>query len=467
MSRNRKKKNKQANTLILEQPVKFTYTIRLEAILLDIADNISFAIIGSHLCENVFGYKLLDLSEEKNHFKIYINNEKKSRNINIYSFLENLFDGKFSTKEVYEFILDYNKRLAGVYDNIDYTLIDINPFKQEKFEYKPMDIGYTFNSLCYKTYPFGTEQKILKYIPLPLIEDEFGNYYIQIGESDTMFTSHFDSACRQEQIVKLLSFEKDGNTFISSDGNTILSADDKSGVTVMLFMIANNIPGLYYFFIGEERGGIGSGLVANNFNELAYLKDIKKCISFDRRNYYSIITHQSWTRTCSDTFGESLCYELNKYGMDMKLDDTGMFTDSANFIDYIPECTNISVGYFNEHTEKEYQNLTFLESLCKACINVNWSNLTVARDLYPHKQVIERNYDLLMDFKELKFFGEVKLKAQEEKVFIQIKTATSPFEENYEDIKSIYDLFEKYNIDPNMYFVDDNLGSVIINIELA
>jgi hypothetical protein len=46
---------------------------------------------------------------------------------------------------------------------------------------------------------------------------------------------------------------------ISTDGTTTLGADD-TGVSVLIWMMKHNIPGLYYFFIGEEVGCIGSGL---------------------------------------------------------------------------------------------------------------------------------------------------------------------------------------------------------------
>jgi hypothetical protein len=51
---------------------------------------------------------------------------------------------------------------------------------------------------------------------------------------------------------------------------------------------------------------------------------------------------------------------------------------SASFIDDIPECTNISVGYNFEHTET--QNITYLDRLAKASVNVDWSSLPTARD---------------------------------------------------------------------------------------
>jgi len=47
------------------------------------------------------------------------------------------------------------------------------------------------------------------------------------------------------------------------------------------------------------------------------------------------------------------------------LDDGGVYTDSAEFVDIIEECTNLSVGYFSEHTTSEKQDIDFLELLDK------------------------------------------------------------------------------------------------------
>jgi hypothetical protein len=46
----------------------------------------------------------------------------------------------------------------------------------------------------------------------------------------------------------------------------------------------------------------------------------------------------------------------------------------------IPECTNISVGYNFEHTA-ETQNITYLDRLAKASVNVDWSSLPTARKI--------------------------------------------------------------------------------------
>lgn len=57
-----------------------------------------------------------------------------------------------------------------------------------------------------------------------------------------------------------------------------------------------------------------------------------------------------------------------------------MWCDSAVFMDIIPECTNISVGYVNEHTFTERQDIEHLEKLVDACINTDWEGLPVKRD---------------------------------------------------------------------------------------
>ena len=236
-----------------------------------------------------------------------------------------------------------------------------------------------FLKLTSKTYPHGHEHivarqmKKLGLLPKETIQDAHGNYFIKIGDSTTVFASHLDTVSKSHVNVKHVI---DGD-IIRTDGKTTLGADDKAGVTVMSWMIKHNIPGLYYFFIGEEVGCIGSGLASKyDFNE----DDYDRIISFDRRGTGSVITHQSWSRCCSDVFADALCKELNKSGMSYKKDDGGVYTDSAEFVDIISECTNISVGYYKEHSTDEHQDINHLIQLADACLKVDWENLPTKRD---------------------------------------------------------------------------------------
>ncbi len=236
-----------------------------------------------------------------------------------------------------------------------------------------MNIRQTFLQLTQFTYPYGYEDNLLHFLPKNIQKDEFGNYFLRIGDSKTMFTCHLDTCSPKFEKVNHYI----GSQFIETDGKTILGADDKAGMTILLYMIEKNVPGLYYFFIGEEVGAIGSSAASaldfSNYN---------KCVSFDRRGYNSVITHQFYGACCSNIFAKSLSDELNKKNLlfSFSPDPTGIFTDSASFMDEIPECTNISVGYFNEHQVIEKQDILFLINLCEAVVKVDWESLPIHRD---------------------------------------------------------------------------------------
>ncbi|NBP57941.1 hypothetical protein EBU71_15655, partial [bacterium] len=248
-------------------------------------------------------------------------------------------------------------------------------------------IKSTFLKLTSKTYPYGFEDDLVDEMTQlgifkDLTKDDHGNYFLKIGQSRTVFASHLDTACKNHTPVNHVI----EGSIIRTDKTTILGADDKAGVTVMLWMIKHQIPGLYYFFIGEEVGCIGSGLAAKFYETKGHFDRI---ISFDRRGTNSIITHQSSMRTCSDQFAKELASQLNTYRLNFKADDTGVYTDSAEFTSVIPECTNISVGYYQEHTFNEHQDIEHLYKLSQACLQVEWEKLPTKRDMTK----VESKYD--------------------------------------------------------------------------
>ena len=235
-----------------------------------------------------------------------------------------------------------------------------------------MNIKETFLALTSKTYPYGFEKELSSFLPKGYYNDEQGNYYYKIGNSRTAFTSHLDTACKSQ--VKVV--HKIDGMMIRTDGKSILGADDKAGVTILLYMIEKNVSGLYCFFVGEEVGCIGSGFASRDKS----FKEYDRMISFDRRGTESIITHQSSSRCCSDKFANELSKEYSKFGMNLKLDDTGVYTDSAEFTSVIPECTNISVGYYQEHTHNESQDILHLIKIANSSTKVNWESLPTERD---------------------------------------------------------------------------------------
>ena len=243
-----------------------------------------------------------------------------------------------------------------------------------------MRITRKFLQLTKKTYPHGTESGLEKYLPEGYTKDQFDNYYIVVGDKPTtMFTCHLDTACSTQSDVKHVF---DGN-YIKTDGTTVLSADDKAGMTVILYMIKKQIPGVYYFFVGEECGCIGSGKVARDWSNNPFSEQITKVVSFDRRGTDSVITEQWGGVCCSTVFAVELSKRLNSVEktFNYRPDPTGIYTDSAKFISLVSECTNISVGYYGEHGHSEKQDIEHLKKLCKAVCEIDWETLPVSRKM--------------------------------------------------------------------------------------
>jgi len=273
-----------------------------------------------------------------------------------------------------------------------------------------INIKETFLTLTKRRYPKGDEDLAMEIVKsiLPNVnftKDEFANYYTYVAkadgtDSDTMFTSHLDtinsgpygykSGEKWDYVTKTYIKDPDAKVddmsikhvmdgdFVKTDGETNLGADDKAGVTIMMNMISENVPGLYYFFMGEESGCVGSSNLSRVFESKEHPK-MNKCIAFDRRGYDSIITEQHGV-CASDEFAKELSSRFNEYGFWFKPDSTGVYTDSAEFTDVIPECSNISCGYFSEHTKSEKQDLGFLELLAIVSTQIDWETLPIVRD---------------------------------------------------------------------------------------
>ena len=234
-----------------------------------------------------------------------------------------------------------------------------------------------FELLKYKR-PAGsyTEMSMIKkYIdPLPgMRQDLYGNRICQIGESSTMFSCHTDTMHRTPGLQHVLYDDFKKEMFV--EHGECLGADDGGGIIIMIEMIKAKVPGLYIFHREEEIGGKGSKWITVNTPEL--VEGIEKCIAFDRKGTCEVITHQGFERCCSEDFAEQLGFALSGYWFN---DDSGSFTDSANYVDLIPECTNLSIGYYKEHTSKETLDVEHLEQMISDCISLDWESLPTVRD---------------------------------------------------------------------------------------
>lgn len=163
-----------------------------------------------------------------------------------------------------------------------------------------------------------------------------------------------------------------------------LGADNAAGMWLCLEMIAAGVPGAYIFHRGEERGGIGSRGMADH--HYPWLSRFNYAIAFDRRGTGDIITEMMCGVTCSREFALALAAKLNMapgVPLAYRPDDTGSFTDTANYRRIIPECTNISVGYENEHGPSEVldvEHLLLLRDALVFAFKQGGTDLPVVRD---------------------------------------------------------------------------------------
>lgn len=247
-------------------------------------------------------------------------------------------------------------------------------------EISEFDFKQIFLELTEYTVPFGFEETlepILYRIVPNLQKDEYGNYHITIGQSKTLFTSHLDTySKRREKINHIVK----GKT-IKTDGTTVLGGDNKNGVVVLLYMITQSVPGTYYFFKGEE--GIVTGTSCNGSTWLLHTNPgifgkFDRAIAFDRRGKGSIVTKQRARHCCSNDFADALATNFTDLGLPFKK-DYAYGTDSAVFMDIIPEITNVSSGGEYEHSFMEATDIKYTKKIALAACNINWEALPTVR----------------------------------------------------------------------------------------
>lgn len=214
--------------------------------------------------------------------------------------------------------------------------------------------------------------------------DKNGNYELVIGDNPSVcYAAHYDSV-HKDNGMQNIQINEGIVSLANGSKSNCLGADCATGIWLILEMIDAGIEGVYVVHAEEETGCIGSrALVEDN---PWWLASVNAVISFDRKGTSDIITHQMGCRTASDAFAKSLASIL---GMDHEPDPTGSYTDSNEYAHLIPECTNLAVGYYSQHTAKETQDLNYVARLRDALISADWSKLVIARD----PAILEYHYD--------------------------------------------------------------------------
>jgi hypothetical protein len=216
--------------------------------------------------------------------------------------------------------------------------------------------------------------------------DGFGNRILTIPHDDgtlpaIAFSCHTDSVHSCDGVQRI-THAKGGIALCKSSQANCLGADCGTGIWLMFHMAQAKIPGLYLFHRQEESGMQGAEFIVESHPET--LDGIKAIIAFDRKGLKDVISHQMSERTASDSFCEGLANLLNdsELGFDYSPCDGGSFTDSYAYRGLVPECTNLAVGYYSQHSRHETQDSFHALKLLHALLGLDYAALleTVSRN---------------------------------------------------------------------------------------
>lgn len=205
-----------------------------------------------------------------------------------------------------------------------YDEIDVELYKKNQVQ----TIKYIVNTL---------KQKNIKYYTYN------GNIFSINHKNSPMFSAHMDTVDEIAMITKNLYCS---GGFLFRDSG-VLGADDKAGVNLIL----NHCENINFVFsIDEEIGACGARDLVKYNVFLDKIKDFEvNCIVvLDRKGRTDIIGSKN--NYCKEDLEKAVQKILSplKYKPTM-----GVFCDADVFNEILP-CVNLSVGYYNPHTSKEY-----------------------------------------------------------------------------------------------------------------
>ncbi|WP_459187674.1 hypothetical protein ACGE0T_16395 [Parabacteroides sp. APC149_11_2_Y6] len=206
------------------------------------------------------------------------------------------------------------------------------------------------------------------------IEDSYGNMHITKGVSDKYIciAAHLDEKGTKDNINKRTVITskqlETNNTILYSVGEDNLQcglgADDKNGIYIALRLL-QSLPILKVsFFVEEEIGCMGS-----QNSDLQFYDNCALLIECDKKGSSEIVTEVSGTELCPIFIANKLQDIGKKYGYSLS---KGGKTDvvALKRRELKTPCVNISCGYYNPHSNKEFSVFEDIINCINFCNNI-------------------------------------------------------------------------------------------------
>lgn len=181
-----------------------------------------------------------------------------------------------------------------------------------------------------------------------------GSYIYVNNGSNCLLTSHLDTVDTHDKDftgLKTQDIAINGSYLSVKDKTKVLGGDDRAGVEIMLRLINDGCRDYDYLFcFDEEIGGVGSSKFADDYSES--LNNYGSFISLDRRGDDEVATYGYDNNNLVNVFTVLGYREV-----------MGSFSDCCSLSSESDvACINLSVGYNNEHTSNEIQNLATIDT---------------------------------------------------------------------------------------------------------
>ena len=220
----------------------------------------------------------------------------------------------------------------------------------------------------------GKEKPVRKYLQKKLEGvvdtmkvDDYGNLLAEksYGDGDgavVLLSAHMDTV---RGVLKNRNIIQNNDIIMADVG--ALGADDRAGIAIILDVL-DRTPRTGFngvikiaFSREEEIGCIGAGKIKEEWYE-----DVDLAIVVDRRGNRDIVTG-CFDAFCSDSVGYFMEDVSKMADMNWQCVEGGI-SDALVFSSVGVNSINISAGYYNEHTDREYASLTDMKDSVKLII---------------------------------------------------------------------------------------------------
>jgi hypothetical protein len=139
------------------------------------------------------------------------------------------------------------------------------------------------------------------------------------------------------------------NGCLHTGGKRVLGGDDKCGGAIALTLAASTtLPLKIVASVQEEIGCVGIDEV-----DPAFFADVSYALVLDRRGSHDLITSIARRPLCQSGFAEALVEAAAAIGHTVHPTE-GALSDALTLSHYIVNVVNMSVGYYNPHTAREF-----------------------------------------------------------------------------------------------------------------